>query len=129
MRLPDTELPPATLAYDGPPPAARWGDRDPDAAARLARVRVGLTAIAEEHRLPLENLLTPDLVRRVTWEPPEPADAATVAAALEAGGARPWQVGLTAAVIAAALVAPEPAGAPDAAAPDAPAPASSVEPL
>ena len=109
MRLPDTELPAATLAYDGPPPAARWGDRDPDAAARLARVRAGLTAVAEQHRLPLENLLTPDLVRRVTWEPPEPADADGVAAALLAGGARRWQVELTASVIAAALVTPDPA--------------------
>jgi ribonuclease D len=121
MRLPDTELPPATLAYDGPPPAARWSDRDPDAAARLARVRAALTVIAATHRLPLENLLTPDLVRRVTWEPPQPTDPSSVGAALLAGGARPWQVGLTAQAIAESLLAAgdeaagEPATEPDAA--------------
>ena len=73
------------------------------------RVRAALSALAEEHRLPVENLLTPDLVRRVTWEPPAPGDAEAVGAALLAGGARPWQVGLTAGVIAAALVAVDPA--------------------
>ena len=46
-RLPDTELPPSAMAYDGPPPAARWSDRDPEAAARLARVRAALATLAE----------------------------------------------------------------------------------
>jgi ribonuclease D len=112
-RLPDTELPPAAMAYDGPPPAARWADRDPDAAARLARVRAALGVLAESHRLPVENLLLPDLVRRLTWEPPEPAGVEAVAAALSAGGARPWQVTLTAPVITQALAAPPPAPDPD----------------
>ena len=111
-KLPDAELPTATLTYDGPPPAARWGDRDPDAAQRLARVRTALAALAESHRLPVENLLLPDLVRRVTWEPPEPLAAEAVAAALTAGGARAWQVGLAAAVMATALADPAPAPAP-----------------
>lgn len=111
-KLPDPDLPTATLAYDGPPPAARWGDRDPEAAQRLARVRTALAGLAEIHRLPVENLLLPDLVRRVTWEPPEPIEAATVAAALAAGGARAWQVGLAAAAMAEALVAPPPAPVP-----------------
>ena len=105
-KLPDTELPLSAMAYDGPPPAARWADRDPDAAARLARVRAALTRLAESHRLPVENLLTPDLVRRVTWEPPSPLESSAVAAALAAGGARPWQVALAADVITAALAAP-----------------------
>ncbi|MDX6211460.1 MAG: ribonuclease [Frankiales bacterium] len=105
-KLADSELPTATLTYDGPPPAARWGDRDPDAALRLARVRAALSALAELHRLPVENLLLPDLVRRVTWEPPQPLGPDTVAAALLAGGARAWQVDLAAAVVASALAAP-----------------------
>ncbi|MDX6223341.1 MAG: ribonuclease, partial [Frankiales bacterium] len=112
-KLPDPELPTATLAYDGPPPAARWGDRDPDAAARLARVRTALAALAGSHKLPVENLLLPDLVRRVTWEPPQPIESATIAAALTAGGARAWQVELAAAVLAEALLAPPTEPAPD----------------
>ena len=41
------------------------------------------------------------------WEPPAPADAVTIAAALRGHGARPWQVALTAAAIAAALPDPD----------------------
>jgi ribonuclease D len=51
----------------------------------------------------VENLLTPDLVRRVTWSPPEPLSEEAVGDALRAGGARPWQVALTAPALAAAL--------------------------
>jgi ribonuclease D len=103
--LGDDELPevtgPATIP--GPPPAHRWSERDPDAAARLAAAREAVTAVAEAHRLPTENLLAPDTVRRITWEPPQPATPEAVAAALAGYGARPWQVELTAGPLAAAF--------------------------
>ena len=57
---------------DGPPQARLWAAKDPVAAARLAAVRAALTAIAEQHDLPVENLLTPDYVRRLAWRPPTP---------------------------------------------------------
>ena len=102
---PDDGLPRPSLPGDGPPPASRWPDRDPVAAARLAAARAGLGAIATQYGLPVENLLSPELVRRLTWTPPEPPTAAEVAAVLRAGGARQWQVDLTAEVLAAALTA------------------------
>ncbi len=105
--LPSDQLP-VPVANDGPPPAHRWAERDPAAAARLARARGAVNAIAAEHNLPPENLITPDTVRRVVWEPPaEPTDEA-VGAALRSHGARAWQVGLVAAAIADALSTPEP---------------------
>ena len=103
---PDDQLPRPSLPGDGPPPASRWPDRDPVAAARLAAARAGLGAVAEKYGLPVENLLSPELVRRVTWTPPEPTVDA-VAAVLRAGGARQWQIDLTAEVLAAALTAAE----------------------
>jgi ribonuclease D len=106
LALPDADLPRSATPGDGPPPASRWPDRDPLAAERLVRTRAAVGAVAAEHGLPVENLLSPDLLRRVTWSPPEPTGAA-VGAALEAGGARPWQVHLTAGEIAAALVDPQ----------------------
>ena len=100
----DSELPePVGGAPNGPPPAHRWSERDPAAAARLATARQAVTALAEEHGLPAENLLSPDAVRRLSWEPPEPCDQETVAAVLAGYGARSWQIELTAAPIAAAL--------------------------
>lgn len=93
--LPAGELPPVRATADGPPPVNRWQDRDPVAAARLTAVRAALTEVAEHHRLPLQNLLQPDLVRRLCWEPPEPLDAGAVERELTAGGARRWQRDLT----------------------------------
>jgi ribonuclease D len=91
----------------GPPPAHRWAERDPVAAARLAAGRATLTAIAEANSLPVENLLVPDTLRRLSWDPPQPADAGTVSLALSGYGARPWQIELTAGPLAEALNAGE----------------------
>lgn len=99
----DDDLPPHTLAADGPPPARSWGDKNPDAAARLAVLRPAVAAIADEHNLPTENLLMPDTLRRVAWEPPPDPSHEAVVERLAAHGARPWQIELTARPIAKAL--------------------------
>ena len=44
-------------------------------------------------------------MRRLSWEPPEPATPAAVAAVLTSYGARPWQVELSAGPLAEALAA------------------------
>ncbi len=101
--VPEEELPRQNAGGDGPPPPRAWKERDPAAAARLATAREALAAAAAEHALPVENLLSPEAVRRLCWSPPAPADAEEVAAALTAAGARPWQVALCAAPLALAL--------------------------
>ena len=105
--LPDDELPDLKTPHEGPPPARSWGEREPAAAARLAAARAAVGALAEVHGLPVENLLAPDSVRRLCWAPPPVDGAAGVAAFLRAHGAREWQVGLTATVLADALAAAE----------------------
>ncbi|AHI00171.1 ribonuclease D [Kutzneria viridogrisea] len=97
------ELPEVSPPHDGPPPPNRWSDRDPDAAARLAAVRAALTGIADRLRMPVENLLLPDLVRRTCWEPPADLGVASVTEVLRAGNARPWQVELAAGPLSEAL--------------------------
>ncbi|MEU3746397.1 MULTISPECIES: ribonuclease D [Streptomyces] len=103
--LPESELPQPGAQVAGPPPPRAWADKDPVAAARLAAARTAVSALAEELNLPQENLITPDTVRRVCWEPPSPADADAVAAALAGHGARPWQVGLVTPLLVEALAA------------------------
>jgi ribonuclease D len=102
-QLPKSELPDPSPPHDGPPPPNRWADRDPAAAARLVAVRAALTTIAEEHRLPTENLLQPDLVRRTCWRPPADLSVNGIEEALRAAGAREWQNALTAAALSEAL--------------------------
>ena len=94
----DGELPDATSGAipNGPPPAHRWAERDPAAAARLGAARAVVTAIAEAGRLPAENLLSPDVLRRLSWDPPQPSDPVTVGEALASDEPRARQVQLTA---------------------------------
>jgi ribonuclease D len=100
----EPELPgTASPLPEGPPPAHRWAERDPVAAGRLATVRTVIAALADEHSLPAENLLQPDIVRRLAWRPPAPPSPEAIGAHLTAHGARPWQVALTAAPISGAL--------------------------
>ncbi|MFJ2192493.1 ribonuclease D [Kitasatospora sp. NPDC087861] len=101
--VPENQLPPAAAPHDGPPPPRAWAEKDPVAAARLSGARAAVADLAERHNLPAENLITPDLVRRVSWEPPAAPDAEGVAAALRRLGARQWQVDLVAPVVAAAF--------------------------
>ncbi|MFD8084962.1 HRDC domain-containing protein [Kitasatospora sp. NPDC059722] len=103
--VPENQLPPAAAPHDGPPPPRAWAEKDPVAAARLSGARSAVSELAEKHNLPAENLITPDLVRRVSWEPPADPGAAGVAAALRGLGARQWQVDLVAPVVAAAFAA------------------------
>ncbi|MFJ9632467.1 HRDC domain-containing protein [Streptomyces sp. NPDC101175] len=90
--LPDSALPQPGQPVTGPPPPRAWADKDPEAAARLSAARSAVSAVAERLNMPQENLITPDTVRRVCWEPPKNADAESVGAALAGYGARPWQV-------------------------------------
>ena len=101
----DDELPePSAPPTDGPPPAHRWAERDPVAATRLTAARTAVAALADAGHLPAENLLAPDAVRRLAWQPPEPISAESVADELRRYGARPWQIEITALPIAMALL-------------------------
>jgi ribonuclease D len=101
--LPRNELPDPSPQQDGPPPPNRWADKDPAAAARLSAARAALTALAESLNLPVENMIQPDLVRRLCWSPPPMIDVDTVAATLRAGHAREWQINLVAEALDKAL--------------------------
>jgi len=103
--MPDRALPAASAPPgEGPPPAHRWPDRDPEAAQRLIAARAVVAALADSHHLPAENLLQPDAVRRLSWQPPANLSAESVGADLTSYGARPWQVELTALPLAKAML-------------------------
>ncbi|WP_328968044.1 ribonuclease D [Streptomyces sp. NBC_00239] len=101
--LPENELPLPGQTPAGPPPPRSWADKDPLAAARLSAARAAVSALAESLHLPQENLITPDSVRRLCWEPPGRVTADAVSETLAGYGARPWQIEQVTPVLTAAL--------------------------
>jgi ribonuclease D len=85
---------------NGIPNHKSWEKRFPQAHQRLEVVRPLVVAKAQELGLPVENLLTPDTLRRVVFEP----DADLERQLLDLG-ARSWQVEITLPLIRSGLVA------------------------
>ncbi|HQH07419.1 MAG TPA: HRDC domain-containing protein [Phycicoccus sp.] len=105
LDLAEADLPLRTVRSEGPPPARSWADRDPEAAARLSNVRAALGAISEEKHIPVENLCSPEPLRRVIWTPPATHDETAFREALAAQGVRPWQQDIVAPILASAFAA------------------------
>jgi len=101
--IPESDLPALTLRSDGPPPQRSWADRNPVAAARLADTRSALTEFSTEHEVPVENVVSPEPLRRVVWSPPAEYTAAAFAAALRTLGARQWQTDIVSPLLEAAF--------------------------
>jgi ribonuclease D len=92
-----TSLPPVKAERtDLIPNHRNWAAKFPEADRRLRHARTALTEISAANNLPLENLLTPDILRQICFAPPEPADLESVGQFLTTLGARRWQVDLTA---------------------------------
>jgi ribonuclease D len=102
--IPEEEAEP----LNGPPAPARWARRRPEAAVRLDAARSALKELSERVTVPTENLVTPELIRRLCWDWDGSADDAVAAIDqfLAAGGARNWQRELAVPVLAAALQSP-----------------------
>jgi ribonuclease D len=84
---------------NGIPNHKSWERRFPEAHHRLEVVRPLVLALAAELKIPVENLLTPDYLRRVCFEPQQ-----DVAAQLAEYGARKWQIDLVTEVIQKGLL-------------------------
>ena len=99
--LPDSELPPLKLPVNGPPAPRNWESRNPKAWRRLEYARSELSTIASDLVLPVENLMTPDTIRRVLWTPPE--TPTKLVETLYEYGAREWQVEIVEPVLETAI--------------------------
>ncbi|MGV1005601.1 MAG: HRDC domain-containing protein [Candidatus Nanopelagicales bacterium] len=101
--LREDQLPTASGEGDAPPPARTWARRDPAAAARLEAARAALHELSEQVEVPVENLVSPDIVRRLLWQPSPGTGESEVTRFLLAAGARQWQIEATAPLLARAL--------------------------
>lgn len=100
----DTDLPQVRVPSDALPPPRAWADRNPEAHERLTAARTALADIAEAHELPVENLLTPSILREVAWHTTGDVSTEIINAALAKEGAREWQRALTVDAIVSAFV-------------------------
>lgn len=113
IALPEDQWPAMRTNADTLPPIKLWRDKFPEKFAPLSHARAAIEHIAEENEIPVENLITPEHVRRICWKPPVGAtttlSVSEVEKALGELGARKWQIDLVAPAIAAALLEREPA--------------------
>lgn len=98
------DIPAPRIPNGSTPPVRAWADRKPDADRRIKAARSALAEVSERLSIPVENLLTPELLRQVAWEPPETLSEELIREKLESGGARPWQCDATVPAITAAFV-------------------------
>lgn len=92
----DTNPVPYSLPSTAPPPLKAWETKRPQCLAVLTEVRDAISGHSERLNIPVQNLINPDYVRRICWEPPAPYSQDALVDALRACGARPWQVQLIA---------------------------------
>jgi ribonuclease D len=106
--LPEDQWPTMRTNADTLPPIKLWRDKFPEKFAPLSHARAAIELIAQENQIPVENLITPEHVRRVCWKPPVGAtttlSVSEVEKALSELGARQWQIDLVAPSLAAALL-------------------------
>ena len=112
IALPEEQWPAMRTSADTLPPIKLWRDKFPEKFAPLSHARAAIEVIAQENEIPVENLITPEYVRRLCWRPPVGATTTLslpeVAHALLELGARQWQIDLVAPALAAALLEREP---------------------
>jgi ribonuclease D len=99
--LPEDELPALKLPVTGPPAPRNWELRNPQAWRRLEYARAQLSARSETLGLPVENLMTPETIRRVLWTPPDDVDV--LRQSLSDSGARPWQIEIVGPILETAI--------------------------
>lgn len=99
-----SSLPQVRVPSDALPPPRAWADRNPAAHERLTAARSALAAIAENNSVPVENLLTPSILREVAWHTTGDVTPDIIDAALTKEGAREWQRALTVDAIVASFV-------------------------
>jgi ribonuclease D len=119
IALPEEQWPAMRTNADTLPPIKLWRDKYPEKYAPLSHARAAIEVIAHDNEIPIENLITPEHVRRVCWKAPsgstETLSITAVEQALSELGARQWQIALVAPAIAAALLEKEPLPVPEAA--------------
>lgn len=104
LALTEEQCPPTRSKSEALPPIKIWRDRFPEKYIPLSHARFEMGLKAQELELPVENLLTPELLRQICWQLPAPDEVETLLLSM---GARQWQVDLSAPILIRALAQSE----------------------
>ncbi len=85
------DLPALRGQSDTLPPPRAWADRAPEAYRRFVISRDLINRAAAAMDIPAENVLTPEHLRRLCWQPLDPGSATAIDQQLLDLGSRRWQ--------------------------------------
>ena len=111
MQTPLDQQPLLRVASQSLPPIKIWKEKNPLGYARLTHARAALVELSKAIQIPTENLVTPELIRKICWqEPPTSSNdyESFVQSELTKMGARSWQIDQVSPLIAPALGQIEP---------------------
>ena len=118
--LPESEWPQLRSKSDSLPPVKIWKAKFPLAYAHVSHAKARLQVIAEELFIPLENLISPELVRKISFDGGAEKNyemtrslTQKVETQLRLNGAREWQIEKCAEVLALSLCESEPPPIPE----------------
>lgn len=118
--IPEEEWPPMRAQGESLPPPRIWVKKFPLAFAHLSHAKNQLSLISSDLTIPLENLISPELVRRISFDdgrertidPSNPIESEKeskrILNELTSRGARPWQIDIATPILLEALTHSEP---------------------
>ena len=111
LQTPIADQPEYRVRSQNLPPIKIWKEKNPLGYARLTHARAALLELSFQLKVPTENLVTPELVRKICWPQPPALSSehqSFVKNELVQMGARAWQIEQVTSGIAAALSEIEP---------------------
>jgi ribonuclease D len=76
----------------GIPNHRNWPQKFPEANARLVAAKAVIAELSTSMTLPPENILSPDIMRAICFEPPTELSPSSVSEFLRTKQARNWQI-------------------------------------
>lgn len=95
LSTPTDEQPEYKVVSNNLPPIRVWREKNPLGYARLTHARALLAELSAQLKIPVENLITPEFIRKVCWqEPPKNISdyQEFIKSELVKSGARSWQI-------------------------------------
>lgn len=131
LSWPADQYPDLRTPTQGLPPIKMWPEKNSPAYARLTHARAAVLELSLQNSMPPENLISPELVRRLCWnEPALELQAESlpdlVAQKLAVGGARKWQIDLVIDALCKAMLETQPLVLPEPGAQAGPEPGAQI---